>query len=736
VLSGTWLTPAQAQQAGSPQPILVIGQRSLFGVPPERTLTEEDISAYGIGTVGELLDEVARENGESPNEPVILINGRPVASLDDIEEYPPEVVSQVEVLPRGSATRVGGSANRRVFNIVLKRKAAAKVGRAALRGATDGGSTSRRGDLTLSHVTASQRLNASLRLRDEDSLLESERDIIQPAGSPPELGRFRTLLPSIDAYQLSLSAADRLAPWLTGTLTGKLANSHRRSLLGLSETDDPLRQRSRTLAGDLDLTLNAELGSWLITLLGTYDYDRRRTRTDQPTASSQTKARTTTANADLSATGPIVDLPAGPLRLTFGVGLGRDSIIGHHRLGDEDRRDRFVQLSRSVTGGIEIPIASRTGHVLSGIGELTTTAQINRSHVSHFGSFTNQTYALAWQPAEWLRLFGSVTMGRTPPAVGFIADPLLITPSVRYLDPLRNETVDVTQISGGNPKLEIQRASHRRLSANIKPFRALPLQLTAEYTAVRNRDIVTALPPASDLIFVAFPDRFIRDSSGVLTEVDVRPVQFARETLEQLRYSLHLNLPLGGSHTSMSTSAKGSNEDADSGRETSAPTEASPGQPRVQLNLSHVVLLKRELLIREGIEPIDLLSENAIGLGGVGRPRNLVDFSLGYAELGLGLRFTGQYRSVSFLRLTGDGKTNVLRFAPLTTFNLRGWLEPGRFAPEAKWLNEWRLTLSVLNLTNKRQRVTDSAGLTPIAYQRAYRDPVGRSIEVELRKAF
>ncbi len=603
-------------------------------------------------------------------------------------------------------------------------------------GATDGGATSRRGDLTLSHVRASQRLNASLRLRDQDSLLESERDIIQPAGSPPELGRFRTLLPSIDAYQLSLSAADQLAPWLTGTLTGKLANAHRRSLLGLSETDDPLRQRNRTFAGDLDLTLNAEAGSWLITLLGTYDYDRRRTRTDQPIAPSQTNARTTTANADLTVTGPIVDLPAGPLRLTFGVDFSRDSIIGHNRLGDEEMRDRFVQLSRSVTGGIEIPIASRTDHVFSGIGDLTATAQISGRHVSHFGSFTNQTYALTWQPAEWLRLFGSVTMGHTPPAIGFIADPLLITPNVRYLDPLRNETVDVTQISGGNPELEIQRASHRRLSANIKPFRNLPFQLSVEYTGVRNHDIVTALPPASDLIFAAFPERFARDSSDLLTKVDVRPVQFAQETLKQLRYGLNLNLSLGESYTCMSAPAKNENKDGDGACGTSAPEEAAFGHPRLQFNLSHAVLLKRELLIREGTKPIDLLSKNAIGLGGASRPRNQLDFSLGYAELGLGLRFTGQYRSESFLRLVGDGKTNVLRFSPMTTFNLRGWVEPGRFAPDVEWLKGSRLTLSALNLTNKRQRVTDSAGLTPLAYQRAYRDPIGRSIEVELRKAF
>ena len=75
----------------------------------------------------------------------------------------------------------------------------------------------------------------------------------------------------------------------------------------------------------------------------------------------------------------------------------------------------------------------------------------------------------------------------------------------------------------------------------------MPLQVTADYTEVRNRDIVTALPPASDLILLAFPERFVRDPvTGVLTGVDIRPVQFARENRRELRYGFNLNLPLGG----------------------------------------------------------------------------------------------------------------------------------------------------------------------------------------------
>jgi outer membrane receptor protein involved in Fe transport len=66
---------------------------------------------------------------------------------------------------------------------------------------------------------------------------------------------------------------------------------------------------------------------------------------------------------------------------------------------------------------------------------------------------------------------------------------------------------------------------------------------------------------------------------------------------------------------------------------------------------------------------------------------------------------------------------------------LRAFATGSRFG-DAPWLKGTRLTLSVVNLTNDRQRVRDSAGITPLSYQRDYRDPLGRTVELEIRKVF
>jgi iron complex outermembrane recepter protein len=67
---------------------------------------------------------------------------------------------------------------------------------------------------------------------------------------------------------------------------------------------------------------------------------------------------------------------------------------------------------------------------------------------------------------------------------------------------------------------------------------------------------------------------------------------------------------------------------------------------------------------------------------------------------------------------------------------VRTFLEPGKAMPARGWLKDTRVSINVTNLFNDRQAITDSSGGTPLRYQRAYRDPLGRTIELQLRKAF
>ena len=56
--------------------------------------------------------------------------------------------------------------------------------------------------------------------------------------------------------------------------------------------------------------------------------------------------------------------------------------------------------------------------------------------------------------------------------------------------------------------------------------------------------------------------------------------------------------------------------------------------------------------------------------------------------------------------------------------------------PHSKVARGFRLSVDVINLFNDRQAVRDSLGATPLQYQPGYRDPIGRTIEFEIRKVF
>jgi hypothetical protein len=270
--------------------------------------------------------------------------------------------------------------------------------------------------------------------------------------------------------------------------------------------------------------------------------------------------------------------------------------------------------------------------------------------------------------------------------------------------------------------LNAQRGNSERLSIELRPSGSIPVVFTADYSNTRNENIITALPPGNDLLLLAFPERFIRDNSGRLITVDTRPLNFAQQSEEQVRYGFELNVPLRRGNAGASPQDKpGTN-----------PTMSNAA--RLRFNLSHTILLKSEVLIRSGFEPVDLLSRDAFGFNGGERPRHEFDFATEYASRGLGVQLSGQHKSQSLINLTGGATPNILRFSPLTTFNMRAFVEAQRLLPSAAWLKGTRLSLLITNIGNARQKVRDQNGITPLFYQAAYRDATGRSLQFEFRK--
>ena len=101
-----------------------------------------------------------------------------------------------------------------------------------------------------------------------------------------------------------------------------------------------------------------------------------------------------------------------------------------------------------------------------------------------------------------------------------------------------------------------------------------------------------------------------------------------------------------------------------------------------------------------------------------------------------GLRVEARRRGANSLLIGTVTDPDLLLFDAVTTIDARGYADLGQLFGGNRLLKDARLSLAFDNITNRRQRVTDLSGATPQAYQPVRRDPIGRTVMLELRKVF
>lgn len=718
--------PAVAAAQDAPEPVIIVtAPRSL--PLPVRELGREDIDSYGAGSIGELLDELLSEEGEGS--PVVLINGRRASGLEELSDYPPEALTGVEILPSGSGAGVAASPTRKVVNLLLARRFDGRIGRAAVRVATDGGWGAGRVEGTFTRIRGPARLNLTLRARAESALTEAERDIVQPDGSQPGEGKARTLVPSLRGTDLSLSGATRLGPEVDLSGSGRLTFADRNSGLGLGSEGFGRDQNARLLGGRLNSTLNAEVAGWTLALLGTLDADRRQVITATGTAEDRSLLRSLSTALELSAIRQLFALPAGELQLNLGGGFNSDHYRSIARRSAVDGASGFTERTVNASAGLVIPLAGGPDRFLRPIGELNLSLDGGLTKVQDGGRFATGSLGLVWQPLSWIRLTGAFSRATTPPAVRFRREAGLITPGVLVFDPLSGTSVRVTEISNPLGTRVRARSTQERFGITLNPRTAIDLRVESEWSRRRERDFAGDLPLASSAVLSAFPDRFTRDPSGVLTAIDVSPILFSRRSESQWRNALNLRFFLAPAPVSRGDRG----DEGEEGGDDAAPRGS---RPRLQLSLSHTLLLSSKLTLREGQPAIDLLSREAILFAG-GRPRHQLELSTNASRSGMGLRLAASYRSASRIGVADSGSgSQELRFGALGTLSLRAFAEADRLLGNGPLTKGSRISLNFNNLTNARERVRNADGLTPLAYQPGLRDPLGRTVELEVRRRF
>ena len=778
---------------GDEEAIVIQGSRargSVIGdIPPQNILDSRDVRATGATSIDDLLDALAPQIGSSQGRggerPILLLNGQRISSFREMRDIPTEAIERVEILPEEVALKYGYRADQKVVNIVLRQRF--RSTRAQLGGsvATEGGYAAGNADLTQFRVERNGRTTLNAHVEGNGMLTEAERNIIfDPPATEDELAA-RSLIGSKRDIRAGGVFNRTVLGDVSGTLNTEVEHTDGKALIGLSDT--LLGALARNTSNDTahaGLTLNGTKSDWHWTLTSNADLAHSITSTERNDAEAgDDRARENTASGDVKATanGKLFSLPAGDASTTITLGGSTVHLDTQHRVAGLANSNSLARTTGEAAINVDLPI-SRRNRDFSALGNLTLNGNAEIDQLSDFGTLATLGAGANWSPADRLNFTASWTREEGPPTINQLGDPVLATPGTRIFDFTTGETVLVTAITGGNPNLGADRRNVAKLGANWQPFEDTDLRLRAEYVHQTISNPISSVT-VTPTIEAAFPERFVRDSSGQLVAVDLTPINFESSRRDTLRVGFDFSKPLKSHQPSqavrdqMRAQFGGRSRGQTNGpaEQTNAPppgppeagtpppggnqAEPPPGGPppgegrgfrgggrggrffgggnrgRLTFSLTDAITFVDEVKVREGFPEIDYLHGDASGQGG-GTPRHKVEAQAGYFNNGLGARLAGNLQSGTTVNtLTGDN----LRFSPLATFDLRLFANPGdmpEVAVKHPWLRGTQFQLRVDNIFNSRPKVHDAAGNVPLSYQPDLLDPLGRTIMVSFRKLF
>ena len=770
--------------------VVTAGVRSLRGsvagdIAPEVTLSAGQIRAYGAASVSELLEALAPQTGSGQGDgrrPVVLINGARASGFSEIRDLPTEAIARVEILPEEVSLTYGYPAEQKVVNMVLRQRFRATLAEASAQVPTQGAAGSTvAGHAAVLRIRRGERLTLDAKATTSDSILESDRDVI---GASP----FRTLQPDTANVVFNAVYARPLGNGVSGTLNGTYESTDTESKLGLSPfSSEALTRRSSRDNASLAGAMSGAYAGWQWSYTGDLSRNVAKSFNDRALGAiaytDRTRSVTTSAQSDIVLNRAVLELPAGQIGATL---TGRVSTTNLESQALRAGAVTATDLTRNIgqlQASFDVPLLRAGEGLGETFGKLSGNVNLGYQHLSDYGDLETVGAGLNWTPVKPLRLLASVNRTDQAPTINQLGDPVVATPGVRVFDLSRGETVDVVRVTGGSPNLTGGQREVLKLGVTYKPFDETNLTFQANYVSTRAEDVVASFPSASTQVEAAFPNRFIREASGRLVQLDARPVNFASQARDELRYGFTYSRNVGPQPTPEQIAAMRQRraEGAARSAEGASPPQGAPaprpaprparaaglgdgyggggggyrgggggrggggfggfgggGGPRggvFQLSAHHTVAFRDDILIRPGLPELDLLDGAAIGAGG-GSPRHQVDVRANYTRRGLGLSLNANWQAAT--RVEGGPAADDLEFSDQTTVNLRLFADLGAqpIAREYPWLRGARATLSVDNLFDSRQAVRDGTGATPISYQPDLLDPVGRSVKLTFRKLF
>ncbi len=199
---------------------------------------------------------------------------------------------------------------------------------------------------------------------------------------------------------------------------------------------------------------------------------------------------------------------------------------------------------RSVAAGyaeFNLPITLGRGDEKSPVPLFDVSAAIRYEDYSDFGAATNEQVALKFAPVESVQFRVSYATGYTPPDLSSLVFPLFVSQTLVTDANRANESVTVTQRSGGNPDLVAEESVSYTGGVIFMPKALRRLRLSLDWFQIKKDNQIIDTPtlaslfenedflPAGRLVRAApTPADVAAGRRGVLIEVDRRAMNFTK----------------------------------------------------------------------------------------------------------------------------------------------------------------------------------------------------------------
>jgi len=722
-------------------------------IAPEVILRSRDVKATGATSFDELLEAIAPDiglaRGSGSPRPLVLLNGHRVSSYRELRDIPIDAVSRVDILPAEVALKYGYPPDQKVVNVVLQNRFAETVALAAANTASHDGYTGGGADLTRILLSPKQRTTLNLHAGTDDILRGSQRSLVEQQYESVGTGATGLLIPPELGIRATGTVNRELAGDVEAAINLEAGHSNGHLLSGLSE-QLPAQLRRNTVDDSLHLgtTLTGDQSAWHWNVTGNGDFSHNRTSTTdsgQTFAPGNAQSTRVAGSIDGTANGPLFAVPAGSVDLTVrAAGSGEYLDIDEQHL-DTPPAGTTKRSTAIGSASIDIPISHR-GRGFGALGNLSLNGNAEVDQLSDFGTLTTIGGGANWSPFSNLTLIGSWNSEEQAPSVRQLGDPFVETPGTRIFDFTNGLVNRVSVVTGGNPELLTDKRKTLDLSGQWQPFGAVDFRLRGDYAHVTiDRPIsnITVFPEIEE----AFPDRFVRDASGTLTAVDLRPVNFASARRDTLLLGFDFTKPLKSHHVTSSEVRKVVDRARSAGiavpQSGSSAGSAAPESianavstnGRLTFSLTDTITMVDRALIENDSPELDYLHGAPIGQTG-GQPRHQVQAQAGWSNNGFGARAGANWRSATRVdTVTGE----PLSFSPVATFDLKLFANVGQYLPIVSrypWLRGASMRFEVGNVFNTLPRVRDSTGAIPVGYEPSMLDPLGRTFMFSFRKQF